>query len=456
MPAKLLIVDVSGCAEPIVISGPEGATQCECRKWGSFTAADLLRSTVRVVIVNASPSDLDPAAIFSWIRDNFIQTPVLALLPQSADPALLHAVSEVADDFIIAPIRADELNVRVARIHGWTATQVEEVRQRLALQMGLGNLVGQHSSFVRATQEAQLFASSNAAVLITGETGTGKELFAHAIHSLSSRRGGPFIPVDCGALPEHLAENELFGHSQGAFTDARKDQKGLAALAEGGTLFLDEVDALSLTNQAKLLRVLQEGTYRPLGAERFTRANIRIVTATNRSLEEHVRQKQFRNDLFFRLNVLRMELPPLRERRGDVTLLARHFLENECAAAKSEGKSFSAAALRKLEGYHWPGNVRELFNTVQRAFVIAAGRHILPDHISLGDHQEPQRRQSSSSSDTFQSVKHRMIEQFERTYLEELLDRHQGNITQAAREAGKDRRALGRMVKKYRIATQIA
>jgi DNA-binding NtrC family response regulator len=455
MPAKLLIVDVSGSGEPIVISSPEGAMQCECRNWGSFTAADLLRSTARVLIVNASPSDHDPAAIFSWIRDNFIQAPVLALLPQSADPALLQAVSEVADDFIIAPIRADELNLRVARIPGWRVAQSEEVRQKLALKMGLGNLVGQHASFLRATKEAQLFASSTAAVLITGETGTGKELFAHAIHSLSSRRGGPFIPVDCGGLPEHLAENELFGHSQGAFTDARKDQKGLAALAEGGTLFLDEVDALSLSNQAKLLRILQEGTYRPLGAERFTRANIRIVAATNRSLEEQVRQKQFRSDLFFRLNVLRMELPPLRERRGDVTLLARHFLENECAAAKSQGKNFSAAALRKLEGYQWPGNVRELFNTVQRAFVIAAGRHILPDHISLGDHQESLNQQSSSS-DTFQAVKHRMIEQFERTYLEELLDRHQGNITQAAREAGKDRRALGRMVKKYRIATQIA
>jgi DNA-binding NtrC family response regulator len=323
-----------------------------------------------------------------------------------------------------------------------------QISKLLEREMALSRLVGRDPAFLKTVERVPLFAASNAPVLITGETGTGKELFAHAIHSLTSRRNGPFIPLDCGTLPEQLAENELFGHRRGAFTDAHADQKGLAGMADGGTLFLDEIDALSLINQAKLLRFLQEGTYRSLGSDRFSSADVRVITATNGSLEECIEQRQFRRDLYFRLNVLRLHLPPLRERRNDVALLAAQFLQQECATSKSEQKFFSRLALRKLESHDWPGNVRELLNTVQRAFVSCPGAQIMPHHICFSDEMYSSRK-LNSPAESFRSAKQNAIEMFERAYIRELIARHQGNVTRAAREAGKERRAFGRLVKKY-------
>lgn len=429
--------------------------QCERRTWERFSPEELLVSRPDLVIACAVPSTKEATLFFHWLRKHPVETALLAVLPELPEPGLLQIIANVADDFILGPVREEELQLRATRILGAKCIARDETQHRLAVKMGLAKLIGSHPSFIGAAEQALVFAGSEAAVLITGETGTGKELFAHAIHSFSNRHSGPFIPVDCGTLPEHLAENELFGHRRGAFTDARADQKGLAAMAEGGTLFLDEVDALSLANQAKLLRFLQEGTYRALGADRFTQGNLRIVAATNRCLEEQVRLKQFRSDLYFRLNVLRLQLTPLRERSGDVSVLARYFLENEYASRKSECKFFSAAALRKLESYDWPGNVRELFNTVQRAYLVCTGRQILPSHISMLSHQDVIEKPEVFSGG-FQSAKHRVIEQFERAYIEELMARHQGNVTQAAREAHKDRRAFGRLVKKYRAARRTA
>lgn len=455
MPPRLLIIEhgpTSG--QTGILSSWNGQIPCERRTWETFSPNELFSTPAHLVIVHASSTATEAIPFFLWLRQNQIRAAIITVLPELPEAGILQTISEVTDDFVVGPVREEELKLRIARILGPEHKQCDEIQQRLTAKMAIANLVGRHPSFVRAAEQALLFAGSDAAVLITGETGTGKELFAHAIHSLSNRHRGPFIPVDCGALPEHLAENELFGHCRGAFTDARADQKGLAAMAEGGTLFLDEVDALSLANQAKLLRFLQEGTYRALGADRFTQGNIRVVAATNRSLEEHVRLKQFRNDLYFRLDLLRLQLTALRERTGDVSILARHLLENECAATKCEHKTFSVAALRKLESYHWPGNVRELLNTVQRAFLTCPGRQIMPDHIMLPECIAVHKERSSRGS--FQAAKHHAIEQFERTYIEELMVRHHGNITQAAREAGKDRRALGRLVKKYRASRQIA
>jgi DNA-binding NtrC family response regulator len=262
---------------------------------------------------------------------------------------------------------------------------------------------------------------------------------------MSKRHHGPFIPVECGALPEHLFENELFGHARGAFTDAHTDQNGLVALAQGGTLFLDEVDGFSLGIQGKILRLVQEKTYRPLGSEHFRRTNVRIIAATNCNLERLVREKQFREDLFYRLNVLRVHLPPLRERQGDIALLARHFVEEICAAGGIPRKVFSPASIRKLEEHDWPGNVRELYNTVQRAAFAAPGTQIASAHINFSRFQST----FETQAEDFRSAKTVAIEKFERGYVERLLEKYSGNVTHAAREAGKDRRVFGRLVKKY-------
>jgi DNA-binding NtrC family response regulator len=451
--ARVLIITHRAPSAAVAVA----AEQClpsgegfERRFWDDFLPETLLHSTTKLVLAQASPNTDAVAGFFQWLGQNPIPIPTLIILPESPDRAWLQTIAAVSDDFVFMPVREQELELRIARILGVQSGvgQVPDVLQG----MGLSNLVGRHPLFVRAAEKVPLFAASNAPVLITGETGTGKELFAHAIHSLSQRRSGPFIPVDCGSLPEQLTENELFGHCRGAFTDAHSEQKGLVGMAHGGTLFLDEIDALTASNQAKLLRFLQEGTYRQLGADSFSRSNARIVAATNRNIEECVAQRVFRADLYFRLNVLRLELPALRRRHGDISLLAQHFLKNECTNAQVEGRFFAPAALRKLESYHWPGNARELLNTVQRAAVCAATHQIAAKDISLPT--QAHEAENPSQRGTFRSVKQQTIERFERNYVEELLVRHRGNITQAAREAGKERRAFGRMIKKYGIAVR--
>jgi two-component system response regulator GlrR len=297
---------------------------------------------------------------FEWLHDHPAGLPTFAVLPSEPGASLLRIAAQAADDFILSPIRGDELRQRLGRVLGGPRDDLASAHERLLEEMGLTQLVGRDPTFLRAIEHVPRFARSNMPVLITGETGTGKELCARASHFLSRRRDYPFIAVDCGALPDHLVENELFGHARGAFTDAHRDQKGLVATAEGGTLFLDEIDALSPAAQAKLLRFLQERTFRPLGSDRFALADVSVIAATNRDLEACARDKQFRSDLYFRLNVLRLHVPPLRDRRGDIERLARYFLATLHQPADSVRKLLSPAALQKLTAYDWPGNVQVL------------------------------------------------------------------------------------------------
>jgi two-component system response regulator GlrR len=412
----------------------------ERTNWDLLLPESLQRRAAHMVVAVAGAQRAKPLSFFRWLREHPISVPIFAVLPQGADEELLHTALETADDFTLWP-------TRIARLLGPAKRAVESVRTRLAEEMGLSQLVGNDPAFTRVVEQLLSIARSDAPVLITGETGTGKELCARAIHFLGKRRNFPFIAVDCAAVPDHLFENEFFGHARGAFTDAHRDQKGLAGMAEGGTLFLDEVDALSLAAQAKLLRFLQERVFRPLGADRFERADVNVIAATNCDPESCVRDKQFRSDLYFRLNVLRVYLPPLRERSGDVVLLARHFLEALHKPGDPVRKSFSTGALRMLTLYDWPGNVRELLNVVHRATVACDGTQILPSHIMLS-HGQPAGRPPPAH---FRAARAAALEAFEHRYVQELLRKHHGNVTHAAREARQDRRAFGRLVKKYQI-----
>jgi two-component system response regulator GlrR len=305
-------------------------------------------------------------------------------------------------------------------------------------------LMGQSPLFVAAVQLLQRFARFNVPVLIEGETGTGKELAARAVHYQSPRRDQPFIPVNCGALPDTLIENELFGHERGAYTDARERTRGLITLAEGGTLFLDEIDALSARGQASLLRFLQDQRYRPLGARSDRRADVRIIAATNQRLESLCGLGQFRSDLLFRIKVMFVELPPLRLRDGDAKLLAEHFLD-ACARRFSEPrKRLAPSTIAWIDTYEWPGNVRELENTILRQYVMTDGDVLLfPETNSTQDTPECPR--------SYAEAKALALAEFDRRFLRESLLRTSGNITHAASEARKDRRAFGRLLKKYGI-----
>jgi DNA-binding NtrC family response regulator len=360
----------------------------------------------------------------------------------------LPSVLAKVDDFLSCPFHESELLLRVRRIlqsKTTTAFTSEKCSTNTALHFGA--LVGESESFIRAIKNIPPLAKCDGTVLICGETGTGKELFARAIHYQSLRRNKPFIPVNCAALPDHLLENELFGHAKGAFTDAASSEKGLIAEAEGGTLVLDEVDTLSPAAQAKLLRFLQNGEYRPLGNSRSSTADVRIIAATNTNLFEQVKAKLFREDLYFRLNALSVTIPPLRERMEDIVYLCDHFLTQCAQEHNTERRGISSDALGKLMTYEWPGNVRELEGIILRALVLTASTILQPDDINL-----PQQSTKPLQENTLlRQAKNNLIQNFEMDYLSKLLTAHHGNITHAAKAAGKQRRTLQRLIRRYHL-----
>ncbi len=321
----------------------------------------------------------------------------------------------------------------------------ETLTQTLKEKLGLRQLIGESATFLAEISKIPAVARCDVSVLISGETGTGKEVCARAIHYLSPRARNPFVPVNCGAIPTELVENELFGHERGAFTDASTSQGGLIHEAEGGTLFLDEVDSLPALAQVKLLRFLQEKEYRRLGSTKTYQADVRIIAATNSDLEETVRTGKLRQDLYYRLNILLLTLPPLRERREDIPPLARHFLAEYAAEFNKQVIDFSADAISALVLYEWPGNVRELEHIVERAVVLSEQAVIHKADIALPRVETPPHQ------DSFRDAKAKVIARFERTYIADLLLAHQGNITKAAQAARKNRRAFWQLMHKYDI-----
>jgi two-component system response regulator GlrR len=352
------------------------------------------------------------------------------------------------DDFLSCPFQEAELFLRIKRLLQTKGGADRPLRsERIKERLHLESLVGESEIFMNAIKKISLLAGSNAPVLISGETGTGKELFARAIHYQGLRQGKPFIPVNCGALPDHLFENELFGHIKGAFTDASLTQKGLIAEAEGGTLFLDEVDTLSPSAQVKLLRFLQDGEYRQLGSSRSVTAEARIIAASNADLVAKVEQKLFREDLFHRINILSLYVPSLRERRSDIPLLAIHFLDRYSKQYGRECSRLSPAALDKLMIYPWPGNVRELEGVIHKAIVLNPRPVLLPNEIDLAVPYSGK----TSANNALREAKSLAVGEFERGYLATLLAAHRGNISHAAKAAGKDRRTLQRLLRKYSL-----
>ena len=311
------------------------------------------------------------------------------------------------------------------------------------------NLLGKSPLFLHALRRIERIAEVDARVLILGETGTGKELAARALHYLSPRRDFGFVPVNCGALPDNLLESELFGHEQGAFTDARRAYGGLIAQADGGTLLLDEIETMTPRAQVVLLRFLQDQHYRSVGGRVVRRANVRIIAASNADMEEMVRQKEFRSDLLFRFGVLCVTMPALRDREDDVILIAQYFRDRFAAQYGRPSPPLNSGIIARLRAYHWPGNVRELENLALR-------------QILLDDREDPQfgiRPSASRSPDQddapidptlgFRSAKAKAVAQFEKDYLRRLLARTGDNISEAAKLCGKDRSTLNKLVKKH-------
>lgn len=336
------------------------------------------------------------------------------------------------------------------------AVAMDERVRRLLETQELRKLVGEDPMFRDAIAHIGAASRSEATILVGGETGTGKELFARAVHYCGKRSAFPFVPVNCGALPDMLLEDELFGHERGAYTDARAQRTGLITHAEKGTIFLDEVDALSLRAQVALLRVLEDKRFRALGSSIERQADVRIIAATNADLRKRINEGTFRSDLYFRLCILSIHLPALRDRKVDILPLAEHFLKKHNRAAQS--RHFADDAREAMLSCNWPGNVRQLENAIIRGCELCEGERLHAEDLGL-DRAKPAADPSSASClsgvqaavPSFGAAKRELIAHFERDYLTRVIAKYRGNVSRAAREAQKERREFGRLLKKHQI-----
>ncbi|MBI4592587.1 MAG: sigma-54-dependent Fis family transcriptional regulator [Candidatus Rokubacteria bacterium] len=387
--------------------------------------------------------------------------PVIVITGFATIESAVATVKEGAFDYLPKTFSIDQLQVAVERAlqHRQLARENQNLREQLQSAHGLESIIGRSPAMARVSELLRKAARSEANILVMGESGTGKELVARAIHANSPRAAQAFVPVDCASLPENLLESELFGHEKGAFTGAIRSKLGLVELADRGTLFLDEIAELPLALQSKLLRALQERQIRRVGGTTQIAVDVRVVSATNRNLRDTMVKGEFREELYYRVNVIAIELPPLRERAGDIPLLAHTFL-TKYGGGRVGG--IEDDALAALEAYRWPGNVRELQNIIERACALTEGttvkRRDLPDYVLHGDagggsapSAPPAALPGGAEGLTLQEARERWMKTLEGAYLRDLLARHGGNISAAAKAAGIDRKTFHRLVSKYQL-----
>jgi DNA-binding NtrC family response regulator len=413
---------------------------------GKELAEVIPSSHASVIFVVQSADLLKPTRQLFHSLKEVLNVPLVVVVDEADLDEMFAWVRQIAADFLTKPLKEIDVLPRVWRLIG-QLSESDNVLVQLRKPLGLRQLVGESELFLAEIEKIPVVAKYDAGILIAGETGTGKELCARAIHYLSPRAGRAFLPVNCGAIPGDLVENELFGHASGAYTGAKTARPGLIHEANGGTLFLDEIDCLPLMAQVKLLRFLQEKEYRPLGSTKTAKADLRVIAATNVSCEAAVREGRLRQDLFYRLNVVQLSLPALRQRKEDIPLLANHFLIKYTKEFNKEVTGFSPDAIRKLIFYEWPGNVRELEHVIMGAVLLSAQPIICGASIAISAETLP-------VTESFQQAKNRMVEQFEKTYIKGLLLSHRGNISWAAKAAQKNRRAFWELIRKHNISVQ--
>ena len=407
-----------------------------------------------LVLTDLAMPGLSGEALLGEVKRRWPSTAVVLLTGYGTIPAAVSCLQAGASHFLTKPFDNDEIQALVARLG----------RQILAARPGRTGagadgagpvLIAEDPRMRRVIELAERVAPSPVPVLIEGESGTGKELVAREIHARSAVAGRPFLAVNAAALPDTLLESELFGHRRGAFTGADRDRPGLFVEARGGTVFLDEIASMSLAFQAKLLRVLQEKVVRPLGSSLDVPVEFRLVSATNRDLEELIRGGAFRDDLYYRLRVVTIRVPPLRERKGDVPALALHFLARAartCLGPDARVPELSEEAIEALRAHAWPGNVRELENAVQRAVVVCRGSRILPHHLGLAEAAwVGADSDAASGALDYEARKRQVLERFQREFLQRALERSGGNVSHAAQACGLTRAAVQRIMRQLGI-----
>jgi DNA-binding NtrC family response regulator len=408
-----------------------------------------------IVLTDLKMPRVDGMQILTRARELDPDVVVIVITGHGSVESAVEAMRAGAFDYLLKPLPSNDvlrLAVERAAERRRLVEENRRLREPLAPRAGLDHVVGKSAIMEAVFDLVRKAARSDANILIQGESGTGKELIARAIHAQSARAAEVFVPVDCAALPDALLESELFGHERGAFTGADRTKPGMIEVADRGTLFLDEIGELPQALQSKLLRALQERQIRRVGGTKFLNVDIRLVSATNRDAAELVRKGEFRDDLFYRVNVITIALPPLRERAGDVGLLAHHFLRRYGRNREHPLEGIDPEALARLETYAWPGNVRELQNVIERACALTDGPTIrvrdLPDHVRGRGRPAP----TIPGKDLpLAQAREAWLQAFAQGYLTDLLRRHGGNISQAAKTAGVDRKTLHRLLAKHGI-----
>jgi two-component system, NtrC family, response regulator PilR len=416
-------------------------------------AVVLARGPVDMVITDVKLPDGDGIEILRHLRAASPETVVIVMTAYGSTETAVAALKLGAQDYLIKPFDVEELKIVVRNALDTQQLQAENLRFKaeFRVQHGLQSIIGVSPPIVKVFDLIRSVAATNSTVLLQGESGTGKELVAKAIHALSPRRDAPFVSINCAALPEALLESELFGHMKGAFTDAHQTKKGLFETAHRGTLLLDEVGEMPLPMQAKLLRALQEKRVRRVGANEEVDVDVRVVAATNRSLEALVRERRFREDLFYRLNVIPVVVPPLRERRQDIPLLAAHFLERFSREMGKSISKISEEAMERLVHHSWPGNVRELENVIERAVALETSPVVLPERLpELVSAPAPAATDAAGFADGFSLDAH--LHALEADLLRRALERSDGDRAAAANLLGVTPRSLRYLIRKHGAA----
>jgi DNA-binding NtrC family response regulator len=445
-PTVLVVDDEAGILETIRILLKNEGFDAHTALGGKAALDQLAVLQPEIVLTDVRMPGVTGLEVLSAARAHDPELPVILMTAQASLQSAVEAVNQGAFYYLNKPFRNDDLlallqrAVEHRRLRLENRTLKAEIRRRSSGDRPLGK----SATWIEVLRVAETVAPTESIVLLQGESGTGKEVVARYLHEISGRSSGPFLSINCGALPESLLESELFGHVRGSFTGAHRDKTGLFAAAAGGTFFLDEVGEMSPATQVKLLRVLQQREVIPVGATEAIPIETRLLAATNRDLEEEIRRGNFRSDLYYRLNVISLHLPPLRERKDDIPLLADHFLRNVAASRSDAVKVLSPAALSVLQAYDWPGNVRELENALERAALLTAGGSIeagaLPERI-VEPRAEPLVGGQAPTNPTLDTI--------ERAYVEWVLQQEGGNKTRTAEVLGIDPSTLYRKLARY-------
>lgn len=456
---KLLIVDDEEDMLRLLKRSLSADLDCEIQTApNAYQARALLEENpVDVILADIRMPGMNGMEFLRRVKEEFPGLTVVMMTAYGSIDLAVQSIKQGAYDFITKPFEHDKLVLLLDKALERSRLMQENLllHRKIEQRESLDELVGVSPKMQAIFDTIRVVSTADVTVLLTGESGTGKDMAARAIHKLSHRKRGPFVSVNCPNLPENILESELFGYRRGAFTHATQDKKGLFWEAQGGTIYLDEIGDISLTLQTKLLKVLQDKEIRPLGDTRSVKVDVRIIASTNRDLAAKIRDNLFREDLFYRLNVMSLHMPPLRERLEDIPVLIQHFLEKFCAEFNREARTVPPDVMRRLMSHAWRGNVRELENAISRLVLLSVDGAIRADDLGP-EIFEPGDCLMTPEFNSFEykEAKRMVLERFHKEYLASLLSRTSGNVTKAAKDCGLERQALQQIMRRYGVKSK--